>query len=259
MQHLKIAMIQTDIVWQNATQNRTRYSEKINTIHEQVDLFILPEMFSTGFSMHPEGISETMQGETLGWMKKVALEKQAAICGSIIILEENKYYNRLLFVEPSGEVKYYDKRHLFTLAGEEKVYTAGAKKLIVEYKGWKICPLVCYDLRFPVWSRNIENYDVLLYVANWPKKRIAAWDALLKARSIENMCYVVGVNRVGVDANSFEYSGHSATYDCLGEKLTHSIPNHEGIEIIELKKQQITNTRNKLNFLNDKDVFEVKI
>lgn len=258
MQHLKIALIQTDIVWQNATQNRIRYSEKIYKIQEQVDVFILPEMFSTGFSMHPEGISETMQGETLTWMKKVAFEKKAAICGSIIIFEENKYYNRFLFVEPSGDVEVYDKRHLFSLAGEEKVYAQGNEKLIIEYKDWKICPLVCYDLRFPVWSRNMEDYDVLFYVANWPKVRIAAWDALLKARAIENLCYVVGVNRVGVDENNYEYSGHSATYDCLGEKLTHSIPNHEGIEIIELQKQQISKTRNKLNFLNDKDLFEVK-
>ena len=259
MQHLKIALIQTDIVWQNAAENRVRYSEKINNIHQQVDVFVLPEMFSTGFSMHPEGISETMQGETIRWMKQMAFEKNTAICGSLIISEANNYYNRFLFVEPSGEIQYYDKRHLFTLAGEEKIYSAGSKKLIVDYKGWKICPLVCYDLRFPVWSRNVEDYDVLLYVANWPKIRIVAWDTLLKARAIENMCYVVGVNRVGVDANNYEYSGHSAAYDCLGEKLTRSIPNHEGIEIIELQKAHVSKFRNKLNFLNDKDTFEVKI
>ena len=257
MQHLKIALVQTDIVWQDANQNRKRYSEKINAIDSEVDVFILPEMFSTGFSMHPVGISETMQGETLIWMKKVAFEKNAAICGSLIISEENKYYNRFLFVHPSGEVEFYDKRHLFSLAGEEKVYSKGNKKLLITYKGWKICPLVCYDLRFPVWARNVDYYDVLVYVANWPKARVVAWDTLLKARAIENLCYVVGVNRVGVDAGNYEYSGHSAVYDCLGEKLTHSIPNHEGIEIVELQKEQVSKIRNKLKFLNDKDSFEV--
>lgn len=259
MQHLKIALIQANIVWQNAAINRKNYTQKIIEISENIDLVLLPEMFSTGFSMQPQNLAETMKGETVKWMQEIAVNNQCAIGGSLIIIEDGKYYNRFIFVHPTAEIEYYNKRHLFTLAGEEKVYTAGEEKVIVDYKGWKICPLVCYDLRFPVWSRNIENYDVLVYVANWPKKRITAWDALLKARSIENMCYVVGVNRVGVDANSFEYSGHSSLYDCLGEKLTHSIPNHESVEIITLKKKHVNETRNKLNFLNDKDFFEVKL
>ena len=257
MQHLKIALIQTDIVWQNAKENVKRYSEKINNINEAIDIIVLPEMFSTGFSMKPEGIEETMQGETVLWMKNLALEKKAAICGSMIISEENKFYNRFLFVQPSGGITYYDKRHLFTLTGEEKVYTQGNAKLVIDYKGWKICPLVCYDLRFPVWSRNVEAYDVLLYVANWPKPRIVAWDTLLKARSIENMCYVIGVNRVGVDANGYEYNGHSVAYDSLGEQLTSPISNEEFIEIVTLNKDRLTDVRKKLNFLNDKDAFEV--
>lgn len=258
MRNLKIALVQTDIVWQNAVVNRKNYSKKINEIKDEVDLVLLPEMFSTGFSMKPQSLAETMQGETILWMQQTAVDKQCAIGGSLIIVEEGKYYNRFVFVYPSTKIEYYDKRHLFTLAGEEKVYTQGTEKLLIAYKGWKICPLVCYDLRFPVWARNIEDYDVLLYVANWPKKRIAAWDALLKARSIENMCYVVGVNRVGLDANSYEYSGHSAVYDCLGEKTTRSIPNHESVEIVTLFKKHVTETRNKLNFLNDKDFFEIK-
>ena len=257
MQHLKIALIQTDIVWQNAKENVKRYSEKINNINEAIDIIVLPEMFSTGFSMKPEGIEETMQGETVLWMKNLALEKKAAICGSMIISEENKFYNRFLFVQPSGGITYYDKRHLFTLTGEEKVYTQGNEKLVIDYKGWKICPLVCYDLRFPVWSRNVEAYDVLLYVANWPKPRIVAWDTLLKARSIENMCYVIGVNRVGMDANGYEYNGHSVAYDSLGEQLTSPISNEEFIEIVTLNKDRLTDVRKKLNFLNDKDAFEV--
>ncbi len=254
---LKIAIVQTDIVWQNAKENVKRYSEKINNINEDIDIVVLPEMFSTGFSMVPEGISETMQGEIVHWMKYLASEKNAAICGSLIILEDNNFYNRFLFVQLSGEITYYDKRHLFTLAGEEKVYTQGNEKLIIDYKGWKICPLVCYDLRFPVWSRNVEAYDVLLYVANWPKPRIVAWDTLLKARSIENMCYVIGVNRVGVDGNGYEYNGHSAAYDCLGEQITSTISNEEFVEIVTLNKANLTDVRKRLNFLNDKDAFEI--
>ena len=257
MQHLKLALLQVEIAWQNAVKNRINYSEKINEISETVDVIVLPEMFSTGFSMHPEGISETMQGETVNWMKKMASEKNTAICGSLIISEENKYYNRFIFVHPSGEIEYYNKRHLFTLAGEEKVYTAGAEKVIIEYKGWKICPQVCYDLRFPVWARNTENYDVLIYVANWPKRRVVAWDTLLKARAVENMCYVVGVNRVGFDANNFEYSGHSAVFDCLGEQIVTTTPNSACFEIVELQKEHISKVRNKLNFLNDMDTFEI--
>jgi predicted amidohydrolase len=176
MQHLKIAIIQAELVWHNAGLNLKNFSEKINQIKEQVDLIILPEMFSTGFTMHPQEIGENMEGETVKWMKKAAAEKKSAIAGSVVISEGKKYYNRFLFVHPSGEINFYDKRHLFTLAGEHKVYESGNKKLIVNYMGWKICPLVCYDLRFPVWARNVEEYDLLIYVANWPKIRIAAWD-----------------------------------------------------------------------------------
>lgn len=257
MQHLKIALVQTNIIWQNAAQNRIQYSEKIATINEKADVIVLPEMFSTGFSMQPEGISETMHGETVQWMKDLALEKNAAICGSLIVLEDDNFYNRFLFVQPSGEIAYYNKRHLFTLAGEEKVYTQGTEKLVIDYKGWKICPLICYDLRFPVWARNVEEYDVLLYVANWPKARILAWDTLLKARSIENMSYVIGVNRIGVDENAYEYNGHSAAYDSLGAQLTNTISNEEFIEIVTLNKANLTDVRKKLNFLNDKDSFEI--
>ncbi|MBL4724865.1 MAG: amidohydrolase [Lutibacter sp.] len=257
MPTLKTVVIQTNLVWRNADQNRIQLLEKINTINENVDLIVLPEMFTTGFSMHPEEIAESMNGDTVNWMLKLASEKDAAIAGSIIISENNKYYNRFLFVHPSGEINYYDKRHLFTLAGEQEIYTPGKEKLIVNYKGWKICPLVCYDLRFPVWARNVEEYDVLIYVANWPKRRITAWDVLLKARAIENMCYTIGVNRVGVDPNNFEYCGHSAVFDSLGEELTEIKSNQEDIAIITLNKEHIANVRNKLSFLSDKDSFEI--
>jgi len=254
---LKIVLVQANLVWHNAEQNRIQFAKKINAIKENVDLIVLPEMFTTGFSLLPKAIAETMKGETVEWMQKIASENNTAIAGSIIILEEENYYNRFLFVHPSGEINTYDKRHLFTLAGEDKVYTSGNEKLMVNYKGWKICPLICYDLRFPVWARNIEDYDILLYVANWPKPRISAWDALLKVRAIENLSYTIGVNRVGVDENNFEYSGHSVAYDGLGKKLTHIKTNIEDKAIITLNKKHISEIRSKFNFLNDKDTFEI--
>lgn len=255
---LHIAFIQADLVWQNAAQNRKNFSEKINQINEQVDLIILPEMFTTGFSMQPQKIGDTMHGETVAWMRKIAAEKNAAIAGSVIIFENEKFYNRFLFVHPSGEINFYDKRHLFTLAGEDKVYESGKEKIIVDYKGWKICPLICYDLRFPVWARNTEDYDLLIYVASWPKTRIMAWDTLLKARAIENMCYTIGVNRVGVDANNYEYNGHSAAYDSLGGQVAETQEKQEETVVFTLDKNHISEIRNKLGFLNDRDSFEIK-
>lgn len=254
---LKIALIQADLVWENPKQNRINFTKKIDGISEAIDLVILPEMFTTGFTMNAAEVAETMEGETILWMKDLALKKDTAIMGSVVITEENKFYNRLIFIETSGKVKCYDKRHTFTLVGEDKIYTAGKEKVIINYKGWKICPLICYDLRFPVWARNTENYDVLTYVANWPKPRVLAWDALLKARSIENMCYTIGVNRVGVDGVSSTYSGHSAVYDVLGNVLTSFVPNKEHIEIVTLEKRHIEAYRNKLKFLNDKDSFNI--
>jgi predicted amidohydrolase len=258
MQYLKIAILQAELVWLNAEQNRLNFLSKINHIKENVDLIVLPEMFTTGFSMHPQEVAESMHGDTVKWMQRIATEKNTAIAGSVIIAEDDNYYNRFLFAHPSGALNYYNKKHLFTLAGEDKIYTSGKEKLIVNYKGWKICPLVCYDLRFPVWARNAEDYDALIYVANWPKPRITAWDTLLKARAIENMCYTIGVNRVGKDANKLAYSGHSAVYDCLGEKLSEIAPNKEGVAVVTLDKNQQDIVRNKLNFLNDKDLFEIE-
>ncbi len=254
---LNIVLIQSDIFWQNSAKNLVKYSKRISEIKEEVDIIILPEMFTTGFSMQPKDIAEQMDGNTVQWMITTSKKTNAAICGSVIIQEDGKYYNRFLFVHPSGEVNYYNKRHLFTLAGEEKVYTAGEHKLIVNYKGWKICPLVCYDLRFPVWARNVEDYDILLYVANWPKPRINAWDTLLPARAIENMCYTIGVNRVGVDASRLEYNGHSAAYNCLGEQLINALPGEEDVISFTIDKTHISTTRNKLNFLKDKDTFKI--
>ncbi|WP_420571610.1 amidohydrolase [Kordia sp.] len=254
-QELKIALVQTNLIWEHPTQNRIQLEEKMNAISETVDVIVLPEMFTSGFTMNPQAVAETMEGETITWIKTLAKTKNVAITGSLVISENGNHYNRLIFVLPSGEIESYDKRHTFTLAGEHEVYTAGTSKNIINYKGWNICPLICYDLRFPVWARNVENYDVLLYVANWPKPRINAWDALLKARAIENMSYCIGVNRVGLDANSHEYPGHCAAYDVLGEKVTNIAENKEETEIVTLTKSHIETYRNKLKFLNDKDAF----
>ncbi|PKP26055.1 MAG: amidohydrolase [Bacteroidetes bacterium HGW-Bacteroidetes-2] len=254
---LHIALIQAPLVWENADSNRNYFSKKILAISEAVDVFILPEMFTTGFTMNANPLAETMQGKTLSWMLNLAKEKQSAITGSIIIKENGNYYNRLLFVFPSGELKTYNKKHLFTLAAENQVYTAGNAKLIIDFHGWKLCPLICYDLRFPVWARNKEIYDVLIFVANWPKMRITAWDTLLKARAIENMVYCVGVNRVGTDGNGYEYVGHTAIYDALGKNVSPDLKEKEGITIVCLEKLHLQETRNTLKFLEDIDEFQI--
>ena len=254
---LKVALLQTNTVWEKRKQNRKRLSQKIDEIQQDFQLLVLPETFTTGFSMKPEGLAETMDGKTVQWMQEIATEKQSAITGSLIIEEDGNYYNRLLFIHPDGSIEYYNKRHLFSLAGEDKVFTAGKEKLIVDYLGWKISPMVCYDLRFPVWSRNTENIDILLYVANWPKPRILAWDTLLKARAIENMCYSIGVNRIGEDPEQNEYIGNSAVYDVLGNAISNIKSNREQTEVVILDKNHITYYRNKLSFLNDRDDFNL--
>jgi predicted amidohydrolase len=253
---LKVCMLQTDLVWENPAQNRIHFETKIKAIATDVDLIVLPEMCTTGFTMHAQKLAEKMNGISVSWMQQLAKEKEAAIIGSLIISENNKFYNRLLFVHPSGKIDPYDKRHSFTLAKEHEVYTPGNNKLIVTYKGWKICPFICYDLRFPVWSRNSENYDVLVYVASWPKPRITAWTSLLQARAIENMAYTIGVNRVGEDLNGHEYPGHSAIFDCLGNQLASFKEDEEGIARVTFMKSKQDTIRKKLNFLNDKDPFE---
>lgn len=254
---MKVAIIQSVIVWENPEANRVYFEQKINAIEVGINLIVLPEMFTTGFSMNPAQVAESMNGKTVLWMQDLAKAKNAAITGSFVIEENGNFYNRMLFVFPSGEIQHYDKRHLFTLAGEEKVYTRGVQKLIVNYLGWKICPLVCYDLRFPVFARNIEDYDLLIYVASWPKTRIKAWDTLLAARAIENMSYTIGVNRVGVDGSGYEYVGHSQVLDCLGEHLVAPIE-EEGVFITTLEQSNVIEIRKKLNFLSDRDEFELK-
>lgn len=254
---MKIALIQTDLFWQDASKNRENFDLKIDEIQSEVNLIVLPEMFSTGFTMNASEVAETMQGETIEWMKLKAKQKNAAVTGSVVITENEKFYNRMFFVFPSGEFQYYDKRHSFSLAGEDKVYTCGNKKVIVDYLDWKICLQVCYDLRFPVFVRNVENYDLILYVANWPKVRTNAWDALLKARAIENLSYVVGVNRIGNDAHDYEHIGHSQAIDFLGNYILEP-QEKNGVFVVELDKNTMYETRKKLDFLSDRDQFEIK-
>ena len=253
---LKIALIQTSIIWEDPEANLRHFEQMIRPI-DRVDLIILPEMFSTGFSMTPEHIDSVHQSTTVQWMKQQAAKYNAALAASIIASENDSYYNRLYFITPEGDTFTYDKRHTFTLAGEDKVYKRGEKKVIIDYKGFRICPMICYDLRFPVWSRNTENFDLLLYVANWPAPRIHAWDTLLKARAIENMAYCVGVNRIGKDENGLEYIGHSAVYDSLGDTLAFS--ESEGLIFAELEKKHLVEMREKLMFLQDRDSFSLQL
>lgn len=251
---MKTVLIQTDIIWENPVENRSIFEAKINAITNDVDLIILPEMFTSGFTMNPSSVAETMQGTTISWLKNIAKAKNCAITGSLVITENHNFYNRMVFVFPDGAIQFYDKKHLFTPAGEDKVYTSGTEKVIVNFKGWKICLQVCYDLRFPVFSRNTENYDLLIYVASWPKVRTNAWDILLKARAVENMCFAIGVNRVGVDGSNLEYIGHSQVIDFLGYELL-APQEKSGIFTATLDKDQLLETRSKLKFLEDKDAF----
>lgn len=253
---LKVALVQSSLVWENPQANREAFLKKIKGISQDVDLIVLPEMFHSGFTMTPGHMDKVEGNTSLEWMLNIAQEEGVALVGSIPFYEDDVYYNRLFFVEPNGKYHQYDKRHTFTLAGESEIYRAGTERLVLEYKGFKFCPLICYDLRFPVWARNTEDYDVLLFVANWPKTRIYAWDTLLAARAIENMAYCIGVNRIGEDDGGYQYTGHSAVYDSLGKRLTFS--EADTILYATLHKDHLEETRSKLKFLQDRDRFSLK-
>ena len=270
MSTLTISIVQTQLYWEDKSANLNKLGEKIKSIIPKTELVILPEMFSTGFSMNPESIAETMDGQTVSWMKQIAAQKKIILAGSIIIKEEEnssvKYFNRLIWMLPTGEYGYYDKRHLFAYAGEDEKYTSGNKRLIASVKGWKINLLVCYDLRFPVWSRQsaasseveqIPEYDVLIYVANWPERRAHAWKTLLLARAIENQCYVVGANRTGTDGNDIFYNGGSMIIDPLG-KILYEGPANEDIFTYTLQKEQLDEVRAKFPFWKDADHFLIE-
>jgi predicted amidohydrolase len=268
MSTLTITTIQTNLHWEDKAANLHMFEQKIEGIKEKAEIVILPEMFSTGFSMKPEGMAEKMDGPTVEWMKKTAAQKKIILTGSVIIEEEGHYYNRLIWMLPNGQSGHYDKRHLFAYADEHNHYTPGNKRLIASVKGWKINLLVCYDLRFPVWSRQspiapqgdenrFPEYDLLICVANWPERRSHAWKTLLQARAIENQCFVVGVNRVGNDGNNIYHSGDSLVADALGEVL-YTRAHEEDIFTITLQKDKLQEVRNKLPFLEDADDFIIQ-
>jgi predicted amidohydrolase len=260
MNSLSISIIQTSLFWEDKLRNLAMLEEKIMGINETTNLVILPEMFSTGFSMKPEILAETMDGETLDWMKRIAASKKVILTGSLIIKENGNYYNRLIWMLPNGTVGFYDKRHLFAFAGEDQFYTAGNKRLITSVNGWKINLQICYDLRFPVWVRQqpteTPEYDLIIYVANWPERRNHAWKTLLTARAIENQCYVIGVNRVGEDGNKINHSGDSMLIDPIGTILF-SKEHEEVIYHFELKKDSLIEIRNKFPFWKDADDFHI--
>ncbi|MFT4758911.1 MAG: omega-amidase [Paraglaciecola sp.] len=252
--NLRVTTVQSTIYWEDIDKNLSHFSKQLKGLKNKTDLVILPEMFTTGFSMNPAPLAESMTGKTMKWFAKQAKKINAVVTGSFIAQEDGKYYNRLVWMFPNKTYKIYDKRHLFTLAKEDKNYEAGTKKLIVKWNGWKICPLICYDLRFPVWARNVENYDLLIYTANWPVPRSDAWKTLLAARAIENQCYVVGVNRVGKDGSDLQYSGDSSVIDFSG-KVLHQATDITNVTTVEVSKKGKNAFRKKLNFLEDKDLF----
>jgi omega-amidase len=291
MSTLTITTIQSNLHWEDKAANMQMFEEKIRQLQQKTEVVVLPEMFSTGFSMQPEKLAEKMDGVTVTWMKKLSAEKKIILTGSLIIEDEGNYYNRLVWMLPNGQYGFYDKRHLFAYGQEDQHYTPGNKRLIASVKGWKINLQVCYDLRFPVWSRQkpdastiadmvaseleakdfplppteeggasvaapelTPEYDVLVYVANWPERRNHAWKTLLQARAIENQCYVVGVNRVGHDGNGIYHTGDSMIVDAMGTVL-YTKPNEEDIFTITLQKESLDETRTKLPFLKDADRF----
>lgn len=248
---LRIALIQANLVWENPAANRAHLEELFKQI-VKTDLIILPEMFTTGFSMNAAALAETMQGETMDWLAQQSKRLDAAIIGSIIITENGHFYNRLIFMRPDGHFETYDKRHLFAMANEHLTYTAGTSRLEIMYLGWRICPLICYDLRFPVWSRNTTDYDLLIYIANWPARRNEHWKALLHARAIENQAYTIGVNRVGTDATDLYYTGDTVLYSPNGDKI-HEISDTEAVIQTTIYKKEIEDLRTRLPFLKDRD------
>lgn len=259
---MRIALGQFPIVWEDAAASLEAWTNRLSLL-EDVDLIILPEMFTTGFSMNVEGVAQPMDGETVAWLKAKAEELSTTIMGSFICSENGNNYNRLLIAKPDGELVWYDKRHLFTFADEDKHFTAGTGRLIVEINGWKVCPMVCYDLRFPVWARNSNHpdkqYDLLIYVANWPAVRTSAWQGLLFGRAHENQAYVVGVNRVGEDGKGIEYSGDSLAISPKGEELGRGESYKEGWVYADLSKEDLLDYRDKFRALNDADEFELKL
>lgn len=256
MDSIRISIVQTDIVWENKPENLRLLHEKLQSLHGTTEIVVLPEMFSTGFSMQSEVLAEPVSGNTLTTLKQWASQFKMAICGSYIATENGLFYNRAFFLTPEGEEFYYDKRHLFRMGQETEHFSAGESRPIFSYQGWNICLLICYDLRFPVWSRNINNqYDLLIYVANWPTTRRLAWDTLLRARALENQCYACGVNRVGTDAHHLNYNGGSKVYSAFGEEMLSLTDGIEEIATVTISLPNLQQIREKFPVWKDADEF----
>lgn len=258
MSTLNVTIVQADLHWHDAAANRAAFDETLAALDGKTDLVVLPEMFTTGFTMHAETYAESSRGETLGWLGQQASRLDAAVCGSLIVGDGGHFYNRFLFVCPDGTTHVYDKRHLFRLAGEHEHYSPGNRRAVFEYRGFRICPQVCYDLRFPVWSRNRDDYDLLIYVANWPGARHLAWQTLIRARAIENQAYVAAVNRTGTDGNDLPYHGGSAILDYLGQDLVDA-----GDAVTQatatLRLEYLKKYRDRFPFHADADAFSMSI
>lgn len=259
MEALKVTTFQAYLFWENIEKNLSNLALRLTALRLKTDLIVLPEMFNTGFTMNVEKCAEEMDGVTMKWMLERAKEYECVVTGSLTIKEEGKYYNRLIWMRPDGTYEKYDKRHLFTLAKEEKTFTAGKEKIVIELKGWKICPMICYDLRFPIWSRNVDkDYDVLLYVASWPDSRIEHWQKLIPARAIENQSFVIGVNRVGYDGNEIYHPGGSMCISPSGEVVYYK-PENEDLFTFTIYPSDLIENRDKFNFLDDADKFIIQI
>ena len=254
MSVIRVALIQSELVWQDSAANHHYFEQQIRQ-HKGAQLFVLPEMFNTGFSMDSTRIAETMEGLTVQWMQQQAKRADAAICGSVAIAAEGQIFNRLLFVTPDGLVQFYDKRHLFRMGGEQQHYQAGSERVIVSYLGFRFCLQVCYDLRFPVFSRNQQDYDVLIYVANWPEPRRQVWRTLLQARAIENQAYVLGCNRIGSDGNGLNYSGDSMVVNYLGQIQSELAASQSGVVSTELNLIALQQFKQKFPAYLDADPF----
>lgn len=262
MQNLKVTILQSDIIWENPVENIKNFNQKISDLKESTDLILLPEMFNTGFTMNVDEFAETTEGNTLRWLKSTSFGKKSAVAGCIIIKENNKYFNRFYWVDKNGNFSSYDKKHLFRFAKENEIFNSGNRSIVIDNNDWKMKPMICYDLRFPIWSRNRYkngkfDYDCLIYVANWPEKRKHHWKTLLMARAIENMCYVIGINRVGIDGKGNSYSGNSVVISPKGDRIAELKNGEEDVLTVELSKKELIYYREKFNVANDWDDFRL--
>jgi omega-amidase len=251
MQSMEVGLVQMDIQWEDKESNLSYIQELILTNKHKLDLIVLPEMFSTGFTMNAKDLAEEMNGPTVAWMLDLSKTKQVALCGSLIISHQNRFYNRFIWVEPDGKIRYYDKKHLFALAGEDHIYSQGMETNVFSYQAWRVCPQICYDLRFPEWQRSALPFDLLVFVASWPDKRLDAWRHLLKARAIENQCYVIGVNRLGTDGNNLSYSGSSLVIGPDGS-IVLDAEQASGIFVSSMFFPALQQLRESLPFLKDR-------